>query len=315
MSKAMKQKKGFSLVELLIVIGIIAVLGGVMLTQFSGSTESALATTCLNNMRSLCNGVLAQGSKDSYYPSAGPYRYIELNQHSQDFNKEQVQPGWIGTTAVSCYHDSTDDGKAQREAIEKGSIWRVMSGARSVYVCPSHTKHCKRGNKPTPKWSYAMNSYFGWDTGKAYAGGSGGSRSYGSGSMSFKFSSKLLKRSADKVLLFAEIPFATIGGVQEPEFETGASTENDSVLQYAAGDGDQKYNKSAEMGGAAPEAIGFNHKSGQNYSAHVAFADGHCVKLMMPTDCTEDDLRSLTTWLCTGQDYTFNGARYERVEE
>ena len=41
----MNHKKGFSLVELLIVIGIIAVLGGVMLTQFSGSTDSALAAS------------------------------------------------------------------------------------------------------------------------------------------------------------------------------------------------------------------------------------------------------------------------------
>ena len=310
----MNRKKGFSLVELLIVIGIIAVLGGVMLAQFSGSTESALATSCLNNMRSLCNAVLAQGSKDGYYPSAGPYRYLELNQNSRDFNTELDHPGWIGTASVSCYHDAADDGEQQRNAIEKGSIWRVMGGARTAYVCPSHAKHCTRGNRPTPKWSYAMNSYFGWDCGKAYAGGNGGSRAYGSGSMSFKFSSSVLKRSADKVLLFAEIPFVA-NGVQEPEFETGASTANDSVLQYAAGEGDQKYNKSAEAGGAAAEAMGFNHKSGQDYAAHVAFADGHCVKLMMPRDCSEEDLEALTTWLCTGQDYTFNGARYERVEE
>ena len=49
----MKDKKGFTLLELLIVIGIIAVLGGVMLAQFSGSTDSALAATCMNNMRTL----------------------------------------------------------------------------------------------------------------------------------------------------------------------------------------------------------------------------------------------------------------------
>ena len=72
----MKEKKGFSLVELLIVIGIIAVLGGVMLTQFSGSTESALATNCLNNMRSLCNAVLAEASQENFYPAAGPYQYL-----------------------------------------------------------------------------------------------------------------------------------------------------------------------------------------------------------------------------------------------
>jgi len=312
----MKTKKGFSLVELLIVIGIIAVLGGVMLTQFSSSTESALATGCLNNMRSLCNAVLAQASKDSYYPGAGPYKYLELDQDSEDFNKVLANQGWLGTMpTVSCYHEPSDDGEAQRDAIEKGSIWRAMNGARSAYVCPSHAKHCKRGNRPTPRWSYAMNSYFGWDCGKAFAGRDGGLRKYGSGSFAFKFSSSTLKRTADKVLLFAEIPFMS-NGVQEPEFETGASSANDGVLQYAADGGDEKYNKSAEQGGVAPEAIGFNHKSGQNYSAHVAFADGHCVKLMLPRgNISEEDLQRLTSWLCTGHEYTFDGSRYEKVEE
>ena len=70
----MKDKQGFTLLELLIVIGIIAVLGGVMLAQFSGSTDSALAATCMNNMRTLCNAVMADGSRESRYPSAGPYR-------------------------------------------------------------------------------------------------------------------------------------------------------------------------------------------------------------------------------------------------
>ena len=310
----MKRKNGFSLVELLIVIGIIAILGGVMLTQFSSSTESALATSCLNNMRSLCNGVLAQASKDGFYPSAGSYKYLELNQGSEDFNKELEHPGWIDGGAVSCYHESSDDGEDQKNAIEKGSIWRAMGGARSVYICPSHTKTCKRGGKPVPKWSYVMNGYFGWDCGKVYAGGNGGSRSYGSGSMSFKFSSSILKRSADKVLLFAEIPFVS-NAAHEPEFETGANSYNDPILQFAAGDGDSKYNKSAEQGGAAPESIGFNHKVGNDYGAHVAFADGHCIRLILPRDCSENDIQALTSWLCSGQEYTYNGTRYEKVEE
>ena len=59
----MKDRKAFTLVELLIVVGIIGILGGVMLATFSGSTESAMATKCLNNMRSLCNAVLAEDRK------------------------------------------------------------------------------------------------------------------------------------------------------------------------------------------------------------------------------------------------------------
>ena len=86
------------------------------------------------------------------------------------------------------------------------------------------------------------------------------------------------------------------------------------VLQYGNDSGGvAKSNKSAE--GGAGEVIGFNHKVGNDYSAHIAFADGHCVKLMLPRGGDEGNLRELTTWLCTGQEYTFNGARYEKVTE
>jgi len=316
----MKSQKGFSLIELLIVIGIIAVLGGVMLTQFSSSTESALATNCLNNMRSLCNAVLAQASKDGYYPSAGPFKYLDLDSSSEHYNEERWYQGWIGydtgNQPVSCYHEASDDGKLQHTAITNGTIWRAMGGARSAYLCPSHTKHCKRGNRPAPSWSYAMNSFFGWDSSavKAAAGETGGRKAYGSGSFSFKYSSAPTSRprSADRVLLFAEIPFVD-NGIQQPDYSTGAEPANDAILQYQNDQGGvERYNKPSD---GAPEAIGFNHKSGQDYSAHVAFADGHCAKLVLPRSGNLDNITALTTWLCTGQDYTFSGSQYEVVNE
>jgi prepilin-type processing-associated H-X9-DG protein len=188
-----------------------------------------------------------------------------------------------------------------------------MSGKRDAYVCPAHTKYCKRGKKPAPAWSYAMNSYFGWDYGKS-AGVEAGRRGYGSGYFSFRYSSKPTTRSrpAEKVLLFGEIPYAN-NGVQMPDLSTSAGEANDMVLQYANDSGGvQKANKAAN---GSAEAIGFNHKSGNDYSAHVAFADGHCVKLMLPRNGDEANLLELTTWLCTGQEYTFNGSRYEKVAE
>jgi prepilin-type N-terminal cleavage/methylation domain-containing protein/prepilin-type processing-associated H-X9-DG protein len=312
----MKQKNGFSLVELLIVIGIIAVLGGVMLTQFSGSTESALATSCLNNMRSLCNAALAEASQESYYPAAGPYQYLDIDTNSDTYNKTLWYQGWIGQAEgkaiVSCYYD--DEGQKQHYAITNGTIWRAMSGKKDAYVCPSHTKHCKRGRHPTPAWSYAMNSFFGWDYGKS-AGVESGRRWYGNGSFTFRYTSSPTsrKRPAEKVLLFAEIPFVE-NGIQTPELSTSAESENDMILQYGNdSSGVAKSNKSTD--GGSGEAIGFNHKSGNDYSAHVAFADGHCVKLMMPRNGNEANLIELTTWLCTGQEYTFNGSRYEKVSE
>ena len=312
----MKSKKGFSLIELLIVIGIIAVLGGVMLTQFSGASDSALATSCLNNMRSLCNAVLAETSQEGYFPAAGPFQYLDIDQNSDDYSKTRWYQGWIGQAKgeqmVSCY--ASDDGEAQYYAITNGTIWRAMGGKRDAYTCPAHVKYCKRGKGLTPAWSYVMNSYFGYDFGKS-AGRTGNRRSYGSGYFSFTYTSKPKSRSrpAEKVLLFAEIPYA-VTGPQIPQMETSQSDENDMVLQYGNDvGGDDKANKSAE--GGSGEIIGFNHKSGNDYSAHVAFADGHCVKLLMPRSADEGNLQDLTTWLCTGQEYTFNGSRYEKVAE
>ena len=314
----MKQKKGFSLVELLIVIGIIAILGGVMLAQFSGSTESALATSCLNNMRSLCNAVLAEASKTGYFPSAGPFKYIETDQNSSYFNQNRWHQGWIGhdlgDQPVSCYHDASGDDNLQYCAITNGTIWAEIRGGRNAYVCPAHTKHCKRGKHPTPSWSYVMNSYFGWDFGRTYAGDTLGRRQYGMGEFEFRYTSSPERRfrSADRVLLFAEMIFVD-NGIQRPDYETGATSLNDGILQYMNDEGgSEKFNRPSDGEG---EAIGFNHRSGSKYSAHVAFADGHCVKLMLPEGGTRDNLLSLTSWLCTGRDYTFNGSTYKRVEE
>lgn len=305
-----RNRRGFSLVELLIVIGIIAVLGGVMLTQFSGSTDSALAASCMNNMRTLCNAVLADASMRSYYPSAGPYQYYKEN----STEKEWFQ-GWIGHSrggaTVSCYY--SDDGEQQHYAITNGTIWRAVGGQRGAYVCPAHTKYCKNGKHPSPAWSYAMNSYFGWDVSTS-ADETTGRRGYGGGLLNFSYNSAPAsrKRAPEKVLLFAEIPFVD-NGVQRPEWSTSASEENDMILKYEPDAGANE--KANRAGSGVGEAIGFNHKSGKNYSAHVAFADGHCVKLMLPDDAREDNLKELTTWLCTGRDYTFNGSVYSKVSE
>lgn len=316
----MNSKKGFTLVELLIVIAIIAILGGIMLTQFSGSTESALASNCLNNMRSLCNAVLAQASRDNYYPSAGPFKYLVLDESSDDYSQERWFQGWVGydlsDQPVSCYYEPSGDGRVQYDAITNGTIWRVMNGARAAYVCPSHVKHCSRGRHPTPAWSYAMNSFFGWNSSavKLVAGERGGRRGYGNGSFSFSYSSSPTSRSrsAERVLLFAEIPFVD-NGVQHPDYSTGASPANDAILQYKNDQGGvEKANRPSD---GVAEAIGFNHKSGADYSAHVAFADGHCVKLTLPRAGSLDNIIDLTTWLCTGQDYIFNGSAYTKVNE
>ena len=308
----MKTKKGFSLIELLIVIGIIAVLGGVMLTQFSSSTESAMAANCLNHMRTLSNSVIADASKNGYYPSAGPYKYITVNVRGGSESK--WEQGWIGNDEggqpVPAY---SDDELQKYYAITNGSIWRTTKGAGGAYLCPSHEHYCKNRKIVKPGWSYVMNSYFGWNVENQAASRNMFKRKYGDGYFTFRYTSapKNRKRALEKVLLFAEMPFADNGVHEKPDFNPAADDANDSILKYKADGDNTKFNRT----GNADEYIGFNHKSGQNYSAHVAFADGHCAKLMLPMDASLDNIIELTTWLCTGREYTFDGREYQEVVE
>ena len=109
----------------------------------------------------------------------------------------------------------------------------------------------------------------------------------------------------DRVLLFAELPFAEVpskvGKVQNSVKLEGNSSEFDCTLQYDDGTW------------STPESIGFNHPNGKRYAAHVAYADGHVSKLTLPPEASPSDIKDLTTWLCQGDDISFNGVKYERA--
>lgn len=313
-------RSGFSLIELLVVIAIIGVLAGILLSSFSGGTDSARAAKCLNNMRNLAQGAMsyaASGRRYNKLPLAGSRAVVDVSGSGGLVYVEQ--PGWIswlsqndeyGTRLgrnrpknfinldnVSAYSD--DDRKATF-ALTNGTMWVAVDGNMDTYVCPFHRIQAqKKGAKVW--WSYVMNSWFGYD--HTNGGGAAGlvgdvGRSPGENSL-----------RADRRLMFAELPIFGNGmlideggKISGASYPTGASTENDCVLQYKAYEFAQKWKGKAEK-------IAFNHKSNKKFCAHVAFADGHTEKLIKPEKGGVNE-EQLTALLCAGKDLSYEDNGY-----
>jgi prepilin-type N-terminal cleavage/methylation domain-containing protein/prepilin-type processing-associated H-X9-DG protein len=69
-----KRSKGFTLVELLVVIGIIALLVGILLPVLNGARESARVTACLANLRTIGQAAGMYTSDNKGFIVPGTYR-------------------------------------------------------------------------------------------------------------------------------------------------------------------------------------------------------------------------------------------------
>jgi prepilin-type N-terminal cleavage/methylation domain-containing protein/prepilin-type processing-associated H-X9-DG protein len=150
-----KLNKGFTLVELLVVIGIIAVLIGILLPALSKARESANTVKCASNLRSIGQGI-AQYVSDFHgvLPPSNFYVGFSIN-GTQNQQPQQAVQGYVhwssfilgqkGSTSVPVSFSSMSDWSGFYKPFLSTIGWEA-------FQCPSLTN----GGLP-PANTYASN--------------------------------------------------------------------------------------------------------------------------------------------------------------
>lgn len=137
-------RQGFTLVELLVVIGIIALLISILLPSLSKAREQGQRLKCLSNIRSLQLAVTMYANENKQYVPA-------VNWGVQATSNGKVAAGWLyptgGTFPFPAPMKQTD--------LEQGALYPYLN-TPLIYRCPGHPPEMVIG-KTDSITSYLMN--------------------------------------------------------------------------------------------------------------------------------------------------------------
>jgi prepilin-type N-terminal cleavage/methylation domain-containing protein len=163
----MQRRRGFTLVELLVVIGIIAVLVGILLPTLTRAREAANRTACLSNMRQLGTALLEYSNK--YKGGYIPIGYmIASGSHQRAWNYAALynRPPNYGPVILGYLVEARliRDGKTYYCPSETNHQWlyNAEGGAFNDLICANPWPFPPAGNGQETRFGYSSRPAVGW---------------------------------------------------------------------------------------------------------------------------------------------------------
>ena len=153
---ANRPRRGFTLVELLVVIAIIAVLIAILLPVLSKVKQAANRTACMSNLRQLAMAYhLYAGDNKGYLPMGWPDPGSEGPPARPQPPATSFVPIFLGTSLPIPPGTGTAGNGNTEEAIKRGSLYKYLKTTK-VFKCP--------GDLGLRKMSYGANCYLNGET-------------------------------------------------------------------------------------------------------------------------------------------------------